>query len=105
MILGLGIDFWVYLCWVCVLLLGFCFLSEFSENVLSVCCLFYWPVWLIAGVEGYRKVRPGEIATLKISSRGTKRVEKVYRQPTWSSGRRGFWLSSGCLSELVDGIQ
>lgn len=30
---------------------------------------------------------------------------KGYRQPTWSSGRRGFWLSSGCLPELVDGIQ
>lgn len=27
--------------------LGFCFFSEFSENVMTLCCMISWPVWLM----------------------------------------------------------
>ena len=36
MIVGLGVDFWVSLCWVGVLFLAFCFLSGCLESVVAV---------------------------------------------------------------------
>jgi hypothetical protein len=36
-IIGLGADFWICLCWVGVLFFSFCFLSAFSECVMAVC--------------------------------------------------------------------
>lgn len=42
-----GTDFWICLYGVGVLLLGLCFLSGFSANVMVACCLFSWPVQLV----------------------------------------------------------
>ena len=34
MIVGLGADFWICLCWVGILFLGFCFLSRFLKSLM-----------------------------------------------------------------------
>lgn len=65
MIIGLGANFLVCLCWVSVLFIGFCFLSGFSESLMAVCCLFYWPAQLMcsqgmpAGAGGWDTVMNG----------------------------------------------
>lgn len=39
MIISLGADFWISLCWLHMLVLGFCFFSGFPESGMSVCGL------------------------------------------------------------------
>lgn len=46
-ITGLGTDFWICLCWVDVLVFGFCFLPGVLESWMAVCCLFSWPTQLV----------------------------------------------------------
>lgn len=43
MIMVLGADFWISLCCVGILFLGFSFLFGLSENVMVLYCLFSWP--------------------------------------------------------------
>lgn len=47
MIIGLGGHFWICLCWVSGLFLGSCFLSGFSKRVMTLRCLFSWPIQLV----------------------------------------------------------
>lgn len=56
---------WVWLCWLHILLLGFCVLLGFSEILLDIYILFYCTVWIVclwgvlAGIEGWEKGKPG----------------------------------------------
>lgn len=47
MIIGLGTDFLVYICWLGVLFLDLCFFSGILGTVMSVCCLLNWPTQLV----------------------------------------------------------
>lgn len=58
MILNPGADFWISLCWIGRVFFSFFFffylLSEFPENVMAVCCLFYWLAQLVFPGYAYR---------------------------------------------------
>lgn len=47
MIIGLGFDLTICLCWAGILLFGLCFLSGVLLSVMAVCCVFSWPALLV----------------------------------------------------------